>query len=363
MTGTAGSPEIVYAAAEEVIDFTTAMFENRGVPAEHARTSAECLVQADLRGVETHGIARLPVYLQRLERGMVVPNPPLDIEQTTPAAARLDGGNGLGFVVGRKAMSHAIEMAGTYGIGMVAANNSNHFGMAASYLIQAIEAGFIAMVFTNASKAMPPWGGRDGLLGTSPFAAGAPSGKEAPFILDMSPAVAARGKIRKAERLGEQIPLGYALDADGKPTTDPSAAMKGVVLPIGGPKGSGIAMLMDIMGGIFSGANFGGDVNDQYNVWDKPQGVGHFFLAIKPGLFVTEEGFRTRMDELARRVHGARTAEGFDEVLMPGEIETRLEAERRRSGIPYKAAELKAIETVAEEAGIAMMATSATKLA
>ena len=212
MPSAESKPEVLYADAGEVTRFTAAMFEACGVPGDHALTSAECLVQADLRGVETHGIERLPVYLERLERGMVNPDPPLTVEQATPAAARLDGGNGLGFVVGRKAMGLAIEMAGTYGIGMVAANNSNHFGMAASYLIQAIEAGYIAMVFTNASKAMPPWGGRDGLLGTSPFAAGAPSGKEAPFILDMSPAVAARGKIRKAERLGEAIPLGYALD-------------------------------------------------------------------------------------------------------------------------------------------------------
>jgi LDH2 family malate/lactate/ureidoglycolate dehydrogenase len=347
-----------YIQAEAARSFVAASFEKYGVPGNHARTTAECLVQADLRGVSTHGIARLPAYLERFVHGVVEPNPPLTVEQTTPAAARLDGGNGLGFVVARRAMELAIGMASQYGIGMVSAINSNHFGMAASYLLQAAEAGYISMVFTNASKAMPPWGGREGLLGTSPFAAGAPSGKEVPFILDMSPAVAARGKIRQAKWRGEQIPLGYALDADGKPTTDPAEAMKGVVLPIGGPKGSGIAMLMDIMSGVFSGASFGGDVNNQYQVWDKPQGVGHFFLAIKPGLFVTEEGFRERMDELVRRVHGAPKADGHDEILMPGEIEARLEAERLRTGIPYKTGDLEAIAEMAEKLGLDMMPMS-----
>ena len=133
---------------------------------------------------------------------------------------------------------------------------------------------------------MPPWGGLEALLGTSPFAAGAPGGINPPFVLDMSPAVTAHGKIRRAEQCDEPIPLGYALDSHGRPTTDPVAALKGVVLPIGGPKGSGLAMLMDIFSGVISGAAFANDVGDQYKDFDRPQNVGHFFLAMKPDLFI-----------------------------------------------------------------------------
>ena len=183
----------------------------------------------------------------------------------TPVAATLDGENGFGFVIGLRAMEEAIAMAREYGIGVVSVKRSTHFGMAASYALPAVEAGMMAMVFSNASPAMPPWGGKSMLLGTNPFCMAAPAGKHRPIILDMSPAVAARGKIRRAERRGETIPLGYALDADGKPTTDPKAALAGgVVLPIGGHKGSGLSMFMDIFGGVISGANFGGDVGDQY---------------------------------------------------------------------------------------------------
>src|SRR6266853_1661199 len=172
---------------------------------------------------------------------------------------------------------------------------------------------------------MPPWGGREALLGTSPLAAGAPGGKLAPFVLDMSPAVAARGKIRIAEKRGEKIPLGYALDAEGRPTTDPTEALKGVVLPIGGPKGSGLSMLMDIFGGVLSGAAFAGEVTDQYKVFDRPQNVGHFFLAMKPDLFVSKKDYRVRMDTLVERVRACPKAEGFGERL------------RARSSIPRQA--------------------------
>jgi len=213
-------------------------------------------------------------------------------------------------------------------------------------------------VFSNASAAMPPWGGKDGLLGTSPFAAGAPGGKLAPFLLDMSPAVAARGKIRRAERRGEEIPLGYALDAQGRPTTDPKAALGGVVLPIGGYKGSGLSLLMDIMSGVISGAGFAGGVADQYKVYDRPQDVGHFFLAMKPNLFISEDEYRARMDTLIERVRACPKAEGFDEILIAGEPETRLEAEHRRTGIPYAPAEIAMLQAEAAKAGVPSLAVS-----
>src|SRR5689334_15778718 len=280
--------ERVYVKAEDADAFVRALLLAHGLPDGDAATVASCLVSADLRGVDTHGICRLPIYLDRVRRGLINAKPNLAPKRVTPVAASLDGQDAFGFVVGMVAIKEAMAMARDFGIGIVSVKRSTHFGMAASYVIPALEAGFITMVFSNASAAMPPWGGKDGLLGTSPFAAGAPGGKLAPFLLDMSPAVAARGKIRRAERRGEKIPLGYALDAQGRPTTDPKAALGGVVLPIGGYKGSGLSMLMDIMSGVISGAGFAGGVADQYKVYDRPQDVGHFFLAMKPILFVSE---------------------------------------------------------------------------
>lgn len=350
--------ERVYAEHDEADAFARALLAAHGVPKKDAATVAACLVLADLRGVDTHGLVRLPGYLDRIRRGLVNPKPKLVPKRVTPAAAALDGQNGLGFVIGARAMAEAISMARKSGIGIVAARRSTHFGMAASYVLQALDAGFVSMVFTNASRAMPPWGGREALLGTSPLAFGAPGGTLAPFVLDMSPAVAARGKIRLAEKRGDKIPLGYALDAAGRPTADPTEALKGVVLPIGGPKGSGLSMLMDIFGGVLSGAAYAGDVTDQYKVFDRPQNVGHFFLAMRPDLFVSKKAYRARMDTLVERVRACPKAEGFDEILLPGEIEAREEAKRRASGIPYGTVEIDALQREAARAGIAKLAVS-----
>jgi LDH2 family malate/lactate/ureidoglycolate dehydrogenase len=353
LRNTSDEARVVYVAPEPAKTFARNLLIAHGLSAEDADIVADCLVRADLRGVDTHGLMRLPIYLDRLRRGLVNARPHLEAKRVTPVAVLLDGQDGFGFVVATRAMAEAIAMAETYGIGIVAVRRSTHFGMAASYVLQAIEAGYMSLVFTNASPAMPPWGGREALLGTSPFAAGAPGGQDGPFLLDMSPAVAARGKIRRAERRGERIPEGYALDAEGRPTTDPVKALAGVVLPIGGPKGSGLAMLMDIFGGVISGASFGGDVGDQYKRFDASQDVGHFFLAMKPDLFISADEYRVRMDTLVRRIHSAPTAEGFAEVLMPGEIEAREEARRRRSGLPFSRSEVATLQEEAAKAGVA----------
>ena len=346
---------LAYVQVQDAIDFAILMLKGQGVNKDDSVKVAECLVEADLRGVQTHGMSRLPIYVKRLSEGLINATPKMILDKPVAACASLDGDNGLGFLVGIRAIQEAIKMAETCGVGVVAAKNSNHFGMAATYLLQAVQAGYFAFVFTNAAKSMPPWGGREGLFGTSPFAAGAPGGKLPPFILDMSPAVAARGKIRLAEKRGEAIPEGYALDENGKPTTDPTAALRGVVLPIGGYKGSGLSMLMEILAGVFTGANFGGDVPDQYTVWDRPQNVGHFFMVLKPGVFVTEKGFRDRMDVLVSRIKENPRAGGFDEIFMPGEIEARLEIERRQSGIPYAQSDILLFTELAREYRVAEM--------
>jgi LDH2 family malate/lactate/ureidoglycolate dehydrogenase len=348
----APSQPYVHVEPEEAEAFGRRLLLHHGLPAADAATVARCLVRADLRGVDTHGLQFLPHYLARVRAGLINPRPSLTPKRVTPVAASLDGDNGFGFVVGTRATAEAIDIAREFGIGIVSARRSTHFGMAACYVLPALEAGFISMVFSNASRAMPPWGGREALLGTNPFAAGAPAGQETPFLLDMSPAVAARGKIRRAARRGETIPLGYALDKQGRPTTDPTVALDGgVVLPIGGPKGSGISMLMDIMGGVISGAASGGDVGSQFLDFDRTQDVGHFFLAMKPDLFVSRDQYCGAMDKLVRRVHANPKAAGMSEIMMPGEIEARLETERRKTGVAYGPKEFAALQAEAERAG------------
>lgn len=275
--------------------------------------------------------------------------------------AHLNGDNGFGFVVATKGMQEAIKRADTYGIGFVTVDHSNHFGMAATYVLQALRKGMISLVFTNSAKQMPPFGGKDTLLGISPFAAGAPSKDEVPYILDMAPSVVAKGKIRRAARRGETIPLGWALDKDGNPTTDAHVALDGSMAPIGGPKGSGIAILMDIMAGVLTGAAFGGEVGDQYK--DKrPQNVGHSFIVIKPDVFMSADQFKERMDTLAQRVHGIAPAPGFKEVLFPGEPEHKLSETRKLEGIPYAEAEKTMFEKIATSLAIPGLQLSQTPL-
>ena len=359
--GTATGP--FYVDADAAKEFGRRLLVAHGLPEDDAATVARCLVLADLRGVDTHGLQTLPHYLERVRRGLINPRPNLTVARVTPMVGSLDGQDAFGFVVATKAMAEAIDMAHEFGVGIVSARRSTHFGAACNYALQAMDAGYIGIVFTNASRAMPPWGGREGLFGTSPIAVAAPAGKETPFDLDMSPAVAARGKIRRAARRGQPIPLGYALDAKGRQTTDPNVALDGgTVQPIGGPKGSALAMLMDVMSGVISGAAFGGDVRNHFEDYEAPQNVGHFVMAMKPDLFVSRDEYLHRMDVLAKRVHANPTAEGFDEVIMPGERERRLVARHRRTGISFHATEMANLQNAAAKAGLPPLTVSSAPL-
>ncbi|MDJ0930331.1 Ldh family oxidoreductase [Breoghania sp.] len=337
------------------VDFCVDLLSHAGLSGADAAVVAACLVRADLRSINTHGITRMQVYMERLSDGLINAKPNLKLTKLTLVVGHLDGDNGLGFLVATRAMDEAIKMADEFGIGMVAANHSNHYGVAAAYILQAAEAGFISFAFSNGPAAMPTWGGRAPLLDTSPFAAGAPLEEGAPFVLDFSPAITTRGAIRRAMRHGTPIAPGLALDAEGRPTTDPKAAFEGVVLPIGGPKGSGLAMLMDLMSGVFAGAGFAGSVGDLYG-GERPQDVDHMFMAIKPGLFVTPDGFSERIEILARTVHELPRAEGFDEVLMPGERGARCEATYRCDGIPCADEDIAMLQETARTYGTAPLA-------
>jgi LDH2 family malate/lactate/ureidoglycolate dehydrogenase len=236
-------------------------------------------------------------------------------------------------------------------VGLALASHSNHFGIAACYLLQAVEVGMAAMVLTNASPAMPVWGGRTAFLGTSPFALAAPGG-HAPLLLDMATSVAARGKIRRAARSGESIPEGWALDEDGRPTTDAGAALSGIVLPLGGPKGSGLSLMMEALAGVISGAAFGGEVRNQYSDLETPQNVGHLFLAFRVDLFMPSQDYDARIDALVERAKACPTADGFDEILVPGERESRMAAKRRQEGLPIPLDDIRMLAREAEMAGV-----------
>lgn len=243
----------LYVDAASARSFVEDVLTSNGVTATNAATVAKCLVAADLRGVDTHGINRIPSYMARVRAGVLDASASPELTKLTPVVAQVDGRNGFGFLSASLGIQAACEMAREFGVGMVSVKRSNHFGMSAWIVQQAIDAGMMSLVFTNSSPALPVFGGRTKLMGVSPIACGAPGGKERPFILDMAPSVAARGKIYKAKRRGEKIPLDWALDAEGRPTDDPAAALGGVMLPMGGPKGSALSIMMDVFSGVLSG--------------------------------------------------------------------------------------------------------------
>ncbi|KAI8207789.1 hypothetical protein K4K52_001961 [Colletotrichum sp. SAR 10_76] len=339
----------IHISAPEARRLVEDILKGNGVPAPNAATIARCLVAADLRGVDTHGMNRIPSYMERVRQGVLNAAAEPELTQITPAVAQVDGRNGFGFVAASMGMAAAIESAKVFGIGMASVKHSNHFGMSAWVVQQAIDADMMSLVFTNSSPALPVWGGKSKLMGVSPIACGAP-GKDKPFILDMAPSVAARGKIYKAKRRGEKIPLDWALDAEGRPTDDPEAALGGVMLPMGGPKGSALSIMMDVFSGVLSGSAFAGHVTNPYDP-SKPADVGHFLVAIKPDLFMSLDDFRERMDYLYQRVVGSDKAAGVERIYFPGEIEQLNQQEREKTGIPLVQAEVDALNEEAKRVG------------
>lgn len=346
----------VIVSADALRGYVAALFHDAGLPEGDAATVADCLVRANLRGVDTHGVFRVPTYLKRLRGGLNNPRPQIAVERVGHAAAHVDGDNGMGAVVGTRAMKEAVAIAREGGVALVSIRHSNHYGMAAYYVLQALEAGLVGMAFTNASPALPPWGGCAPFLGTSPLAVAVPSGEQPPFVLDMAMSILARGNVYVAAKTGQPIPPGLALDSDGRPTTDPQALIDGgTMLPFGGVKGSALAMLMDIFGGVLSGAAFAGNVGNPHMAFDRPQDVGHLFMCFRPDLFMPIDRFKARMDELVLAVKAQPRAEGFDEILMPGEREARTERIRLASGIPLAAEISGALNAEGQRAGLPLL--------
>ena len=321
-------------------------------PEEEATITANALVDADLRGLETHGALRIPHYLNASKRNMLqAANKPF-VEWRNKAVSLVNGNNGWGQPAAMMAVNEVITNAGLHGVAAAGINNTNHIGTCAYYARILAGRGLVSFVTTNAAPNMPPWGGSEPILGTNPicFSAPAPGGKA--IVLDMATSVVAKGKIMLASEKGEDIPTGWALDKDGRNTTDSNAALQGSMLPLGGPKGSGLALFSDIFCGILSGANYGKNVKAMLGNNTSTAGVGAFMWAIEIDLFGEADVYR-RMADLISMVTGAKLAEGFDKIFLPGEIEDETAKERLANGIPVSAPVLLNLNRIAEEFGVA----------
>lgn len=346
------SPGAIRVPAGDLIDLVARLFVAERCPDEDAREIASGLVEADLRGVWSHGVARVPGYLARYRAGVMNPVPQIKLDRVAGAAVHVDGDNGSGLVVAPKAMAAAIDLAHDHGIGIAGVRRSNHFGAAGRYAEMAARAGCIGMVFTNSSPALPPWGGAKPFLGTSPLAVAAPTPDGKTFLIDMAMSRIARGKLKFAAARGESVPEGYALDREGRPTTDGAAAFGGTMLPFGEHKGAALSWMMDVIGGVLTGAAFGGRVANPFTGLDRPADTGHAMVAIRANLFMPLEAFHTRIAELDDRAKALPRASGFDEIMSPGEPEARRRADNEREGVPLPKAVIDDLRREAARAGI-----------
>lgn len=324
-----------------------------GLKSDDAKVIAQDLVVADMRGMSSHGVSRIPMYLKRIDCKCVKPQPNITVEKKGAAVLEVNGDDGMGFLVAHRAMEEGIKLAEQTGIAMVGCTHSTHFGMGAVYLKQAIKAGYLCMVYTNSSPAIAAWGGRTAFLGAAPFAAALPAGYNSPgFMLDMSMTIIARGKIRVAMINNEPIAEGLALDKEGRPTTNAKDAFEGVCLPFGGAKGSGLAMLMDMLCGMYLGNNYAGDVSSLYYRFDEPQNLGHMIIVMRPDMFVSLDEYKKRMDVYYDRLKKLPKAAGVDEILMPGEPEDKKQEKAEKEGIKLSRQIMESLYVECEKRGV-----------
>lgn len=308
--------------------------ERVGIPAADAELLADGLVQANLCGMDGHGLFFLPVYVKRLELGLIAKQGEVRVLHEGPAFVLLDGANLLGHVSAYRAMEAAIAKAREAGVGVVSLCRGNHSGIMARYTVMAAEAGCIGVATTNTPPLMAPWGGFIPFFGTNPISIAVPAGEEPPVVLDMATSAVARSKILVARRTGEPIPSHWALDASGMPTQDPEAALRGSMAPMSGHKGFGLAMMIDVLSGLLGDAASGPEVGDIFRYDAGPQNVGHYFQAIDLARLGRLDEFRRRMDALVRQLRSAPPAPGVDRVRVPGEVERETVARRSREGFP-----------------------------
>jgi len=330
-------------AAAKLRATVAGIFRGVGVPDGDAAIVADSLVEADLRGVSSHGVVRVPTYVKGLTDGEINPTPSLQLIYDGGSRATVDGDNGMGQVGSHRAMQLAIERALEHGVGAVGLTHSRHCGAMAYWAIQALEHNCIGVATTNAGLNMAPTGGRDKIVGNNPVAIAVPTNRPWPMVLDMATSVVAGGKLDVAAIRGEKIPLDWATDADGKPTDDPATARKGLLLPVGGPKGYGLALMLDVLAGALTGARFGGGLG--------PAGSGQFFLAIQVDGFMGVPEFKERMDQVIDQLHESRVAPGSGRIYVPGEIEADKSQQRTAKGIPLEAKIVSDLNRMARETG------------
>jgi LDH2 family malate/lactate/ureidoglycolate dehydrogenase len=340
--------------AQRLTEFAALVLSAVGVPDTDARLVADSLVTADMWGHQSHGVMRLSWYVNRIRAGVMNSvTTPETVSDSGPLAV-VDGHDGVGQVLAAFAAREAVRRAEDYGVGVVAVRNSNHFGTAAYFTRMAARDGCAAILTTNASPAMAPWGGRQKTVGTNPWSIAAPAGKYDVIVMDIANTAVARGKVYLAKQRAEPIPPGWAIDAEGVPTTEPAAAIEGVILPMAGHKGYAISLMMDVLSGVLTGSAFGSAVSGPYQ-FDKRSGCGHLFIALHVAAFGDPDGFARRMEQLIDEVKAVPLAQGFDEVFYPGELEARAERDNLKQGLSLPEQTLDDLRQLADSTRVAAL--------
>ena len=349
---------------ERLLDFTARVFQHFGVPDDDARLAATVLQSADLRAIDSHGVARLHSYVDMFHLGRIDPRAKIAIVRESASTATVDGGNGLGLVVGPKANAIAMEKAAAAGSGWVSVRNSNHFGIAGYYVLEALERDLIGWAMTNTTKLVAPLWGAERVLGTNPIAIAFPGEREPPVVIDMATCAAAYGKVEIARRAKKPIPAGWAIDRNGAITTDPDAMIDGgAMLPLGsdrergGHKGYALAVMVDVLSAVLSGANWGPFVppfalRQEIPTRSVGKGTGHFFGALRIDAFIEPSEFKRQIDEYVRTLRKTRPAPGTNGPLVPGDPEREAEAIRRRDGIPLVLPVIEELRDISRQTGI-----------
>ncbi len=341
-------------AAAQLADFVARAFIAAGLPESDARAVADLMVEADLRGSDTHGVIRLPLYARRLRAGGINAKPDIRIVSDRVSVALLDGDNAMGHLVMRRAAALAIEKAKITGIGWVGARMSNHAGPAALYVTMPLAHDMVGLYFAvGSNNHLPPWGGSESLLGTNPMAVAVPALEEAPIVLDMAPTVAAYGKVRLKAQRGEPMPVGWMIDRDGKPLTDPKRADEGHLLPIGDYKGYGLSLIIALLAGALNRAAVGREVIDFVKETGKATNTGQAIMALSIEAFMPPAEFKLAVDGLIDDIRRSRRLPGIDRIWLPGEQSHAKSLDRRAHGIPMPKPLRESLDAVARELKIA----------
>lgn len=332
--------------------FASQIFQKFGLSKADAEIISNVLIETEYRGINSHGIARILIYAERIKKGLINTQPSNQTLRENATSALIDADNGMGHVVSYKAMKLCIDKAKKTGMGAVGVRNSNHFGINAYYSMMASKENLIGMVFTNTSPLMAPFGGREPILGSNPLSIAIPAGDEPDMVIDMATSGAARGKLEVAAREGQKIPEGLAIDAEGRPTVDPAEGLKGALLPFAGPKGYGMCLMVDTFAGVLTGSLFGQNVGSLFGDLDRPQNLGHFFMAFDVENFMPITEFKQRMDQMIQNIRSSKLGAGFNRIYMPGEIEFEKSKEIRAKGITLNETVFCKLNELAKELGV-----------